>query len=197
MKLIVGITGATGSILGIKTLEALKLLNVETHLILSKWAAVNIAQETSYSVQSVNDLASHVYSIKDLGARISSGSFKTDGMIITPCSMKSLASIRMGLADNLISRAADVVLKERRTLVMSTREAPLNSIHLENMLMLSQMGAVITPPVMTFYNNPSSIDDMISHTVSRMLDIFGLDMPEAVRWAGLHKSVDKTNNQTK
>lgn len=151
---------------------------------LSPWAKTTIPYETTYSVERVQALASYNYSHKDQAAKISSGSFPTDGMIVAPCSMKTLASIRVGLADNLITRAADVMLKERRKLILLTREMPLSTIHLENMLGLSQMGAVIFPPMPAFYNQPETIDDMVNHIVFRVMDQIGLPQSEAKRWEG-------------
>lgn len=181
-KIVVGISGATGAIYGIRILEALRDCGVETHLILSSWAEKTIKIETSYSVEEVKSLATQVHSSSNQAAIISSGSFITDGMIIAPCSMKSLASISYGLADNLLSRAADVILKERRKLVIVPREAPLSEIHLENMLRLARMGSVILPPMPAFYNKPKSIDDIVNHTVSRVLDQFGIDNDLTNRW---------------
>lgn len=185
MKVVVGITGATGAPFGIKILEALRESQVETHLVLSKWAAVTIAHETNYTIKDVQALADYSYSFDDQSARISSGSMRMDGMIIAPCSMKTLASIRNGIADNLIARAADVMLKEKKTLVLMTRETPLNTIHLENMTELSKMGVTIFPPVPAFYNLPETLDDMINHLVYRVLDQFDIDHPNAKRWDGL------------
>ncbi|GGH78355.1 4-hydroxy-3-polyprenylbenzoate decarboxylase [Pullulanibacillus pueri] len=185
MKLIVGITGATGAILGIRILQMLKEAGVETHLVLSPWATATIQLETPYLAKEVERLADYSYSYKDQAAKISSGSFQVDGMIVAPCSMKSLASIRIGLADNLLTRSADVILKERKKLVLLTRETPFNNIHLENMLELSRMGAVIFPPMLTFYNHPKSIDDVVNHIAFRTLDQFGIQMPAAKRWEGI------------
>lgn len=182
MRIIVGISGATGAIFGIRMLEALKEKNVETHLVMSKWAEATIKIETKYSVEDVIQLASTVHSPTNQAAPISSGSFRVDGMIVAPCSMKTLASIRMGLADNLLSRSADVILKERKKLVLLTRETPLNSIHLENMLALSRMGTVILPPVPAFYNHPETIDDVVNHIVSRTLDQFDIPNSLTKRW---------------
>jgi flavin prenyltransferase len=184
VKLIVGLTGATGTIYGVRLLERLRELDVETHLVISRWGARTLAHETAYSREQVESLASAVYPPGDMGAAISSGSFKTDGMIIAPCSAKTLAAIAHGFGDNLIHRAADVILKERRRLMLAVREAPLSEIHLENMLKLSRMGAVILPPVPAFYNHPRTIDDVVDHTVARMLDAFGLEVRGAIRWAG-------------
>jgi flavin prenyltransferase len=183
-RLIVGLTGATGTIYGVRLLERLRELEVETHLVVSRWGARTLAHETLYSREHVESLATVVYPPGDMGAAISSGSFKTDGMIVAPCSAKTLAAIAHGVGDNLIHRAADVMLKERRRLVLAVREAPLSEIHLENMLKLSRMGAVILPPVPAFYNHPRTIDDVVDHTVARMLDTFGLDVAGAVRWTG-------------
>src|SRR5690625_3319504 len=182
MKIVVGISGASGDIYGIRVLEALKEHGVETHLIISSWAEKTITVETSYKVDEVKSLATHVYSSANQAALISSGSFRTDGMVIAPCSMKSLASISYGLADNLITRAADVILKEKRRLVLIPREAPLNEIHLENMHRLARMGATIMPPMPAFYNKPKSIDDIINHTVSRTLDQLNIENNLTDRW---------------
>jgi 4-hydroxy-3-polyprenylbenzoate decarboxylase len=184
MRLVIGITGASGAILGIRTLELLKALSVETHLVMSRWARTTIAHETSYRVEQVEALASHVHHGDNQAAPISSGSFRTDGMIIAPCSMKTLAAIRIGYSDTLICRAADVILKERRKLVLVARESPLSEIHLENMLSLTRMGAVIFPPVPAFYSLPEKIDDMVNHMVGRVLDQFGLEAPDLRRWSG-------------
>lgn len=188
MKIIVGITGATGSIFGIRILEKLRDINeVETHLILSNWGRKTIESETNYTVEQVEQLADFVYDTADLGARISSGSFQVDAMIIAPCSMKTLASIRMGLADNLVSRAADVILKERKKLILLTRETPLNTIHLENMLALSRMGTILLPPMPAFYNHPKTIDDIVNHIAYRTVDQLGIILPGLKRWEGLQK----------
>jgi flavin prenyltransferase len=193
MRLIVSISGATGAIFGIRLLEFLRIAGVETHLVLSSWAKATIPLETTYTVEEVEALADYTYSNKDQAATISSGSFQVDGMIVAPCSMKSLASIRVGLADNLLTRAADVMLKERKKLVLLTRETPLSTIHLENMLELSRMGVVILPPMPAFYNNPRDLDDMVNHIVFRTLDQFGIHSEEAKRWAGLkeHKHTEE------
>ena len=185
MRLVVGIAGATGAIYGIRLLQMLKEAGVETDLIISDWGRVTIQHETEYTVPQVEALATQIYSNKNLAAAISSGSFRTDGMVIAPCSMKSLAAIRAGLASDLMSRAADVILKERRKLVLLPREAPLNDIHLENMLTLSRMGAVMIPPVTAFYNNPKTLNEVIDHLLYRVLDQFGIDSTGATRWTGL------------
>ncbi len=183
-RLIVGLTGATGTIYGVRLLERLRELEVEAHLVISRWGARTLAHETPYSREHIESLATVVYPPGDMGAAISSGSFNTDGMLVAPGSAHTLAAIAHGFGDNLIHRAADVILKERRRLVLAVREAPLSEIHLENMLKLSRMGAVILPPVPAFYNHPRTIDDVVDHTVARMLDVFGLDVRGAVRWAG-------------
>ena len=185
MRLIVGITGATGTVFGVRMLQVLKDSGVETHLVMSKWGARTLLHETPYTVDYVKALASQSYSDTDQGAAISSGSFVTGGMIIAPCSMRSLAAIAHGQGDNLIHRAADVILKERRRLVLLVRESPFNDIHLENMLKLSRMGVVIIPPVPAFYNHPQTLDDMINHIVMRSLDQFGIHSDASTRWDGM------------
>jgi flavin prenyltransferase len=187
MRLIVGMTGATGSILGVRLLEHLhQLPDVETHLVLSRWARTTIELETGRSAREVTALADEVHSPEDQGAAISSGSFRTDGMVIIPCSMKTLAGIRAGYAEGLIARAADVVLKERRRLVLVPRETPLSEIHLENMLALSRMGVRMVPPMPAFYNHPACVDDIVDHITARVLDQFDLPAPAARRWEGMH-----------
>lgn len=183
-RLIVGITGASGSIFGVRLLEMLQGSGIETHLIMSRWGARTLVHETSYTPEQVNALASVVHPLTDQGASISSGSFVTSGMVIAPCSVRTLSAIAHGLGDNLIHRAADVILKERRKLVLAVREAPLSEIHLENMLKLSRMGVVISPPVPAFYSRPASIDEMINYTCVRLLDQLGIHV-ETTRWAGL------------
>jgi 4-hydroxy-3-polyprenylbenzoate decarboxylase len=183
-RLIVGITGATGSIFGIRLLQALHGSGVETHAVVSKWGARTIAHETAYTLDQVQAMATTCYSPNDQGAAISSGSFVTSGMVVAPCSMRTLAAIAHGQGDNLIHRAADVILKERRKLVLVVREAPLNDIHLENMLKLSRMGVVILPPVPAFYNHPQSIDEMVDHIVMRILDQFDIHLGLTERWDG-------------
>src|SRR5215469_8229583 len=158
-RLVVGITGATGSLFGIRLLEALRGSEVETHLVISKWGARTLMHETSYTLDQVQKLATCCYSANDQGAALSSGSFLTNGMVIAPCSMRTLGAIAQGQDDHLVHRAADVILKERRKLVLLVREAPLNEIHLENMLKLSRMGVVIFPPVPAFYSHPQSLDE--------------------------------------
>jgi 4-hydroxy-3-polyprenylbenzoate decarboxylase len=184
MRLIIGITGATGTIYGVRLLERLRESRVETHLVISRWGARTLLHETPYTREQVEALATVAYAPGDMGASISSGSFRTDGMIIAPCSAKSLAAIAHGYGENLIHRAADVVLKERRKLVLAVREAPLSSIHLENMLTLARMGAMVMPPLPAFYNHPRTIDDIVDYTVARLLDQFGLEVSGAERWIG-------------
>ena len=190
MRIIVGVTGATGAIIGIRTLQILKDAGVETHLVMSKWGARTLLHETPHTVEYVKSLATRAYGESDQGAAISSGSFVTDGMLVAPCSVRTLAAIAHGHGDNLIHRAADVILKERRKLVLMVRETPLSDIHLENMLKLSRMGAVIMPPVPAFYTNPIDLNDVIDHIVMRALDQFGLHLDAAARWQGTqaHKS---------
>ncbi|MET3289088.1 UNVERIFIED_CONTAM: 4-hydroxy-3-polyprenylbenzoate decarboxylase [Brevibacillus sp. OAP136] len=190
MKIIVGMSGATGAILGIKMLQMLKEAGIETHVVISPWAQANIQYETSYTIKDVEGLAHAIYGYKDLAASISSGSFQVDGMVVAPCSMKTLASIRMGLSDNLLTRAADVILKERKKLVLVTREMPLNDIHLEHMLALSRMGTTIMPPMLTFYNHPVTIDDLVTHVVMRTMDQFGIHPSSSPgkRWQGMKQT---------
>ncbi|MDT4953541.1 MAG: flavin prenyltransferase [Acidobacteriota bacterium] len=183
-KLIVGLTGATGTIFGVRLLQILEGTGVETHLVMSKWAMRTLLHETVYTVEEVQQMATHFYPPGDQGAPISSGSFLTDGMIVAPCSMKTLAAIAHGMGDNLIHRAADVILKERRKLVLMVRESPFNDIHLENMLKLSRMGVVILPPMPAFYNQPRTIDDIVNHTVQRALDQFDIHIDVVSRWDG-------------
>ena len=186
MRLVVGITGATGTILGVRLLAALRELDVETHLVLSRWGRATLELETGLTASDVYDLADHVHGPGDQAAAISSGSFRTDGMIIAPCSMKTLAAIRAGYGDGLIARAADVTLKERRKLVLVPRELPFSEIHLENMLALTRMGAVVAAPVPAFYTKPRSVEDIVEHICARVLDQFGLDLP-VVRWPDCRK----------
>jgi 4-hydroxy-3-polyprenylbenzoate decarboxylase len=184
MKLIVAITGATGAIYGVRILQRLREAGAETHLVISRWGARTLLHETPYSREQVESLATVNYAPADMGAAISSGSFRTDGMVIAPCSAKTLAAVAHGFGENLVHRAADVILKERRRLVLVVREAPLSDIHLENMLKLSRMGAVVLPPMPAFYNHPRTVDDVIDHTVSRVLDQFGVEVAGAERWTG-------------
>lgn len=184
-RIVVAITGATGAIYGVQLLRALAELGVERHLIVSRWGAVTLLRETGLTAREAGALASVVHGRDNQAATIASGSFRHDGMIIAPCSMRTLTAIRHGHADNLITRAADVTLKERRRLVLLPRESPLNEIHLESMLALTRMGVIIAPPMPAFYSSPTSTDDVVAHTVGRALDLFDLEMPELRRWAGV------------
>ena len=181
-RLIVGISGASGVIYGLRLLEALKPLAVETHLVMTKAAEMTLGYETELKAAQVRDLADVAYAIADVGAPISSGSFRTLGMVVAPCSVRSMSEIATGVTSNLLTRAADVCLKERRRLVLMLRETPLHSGHLRNMLALSDMGAVIAPPVPGFYARPESVDDIVDHSVGRVLDLFDLDSGKLRRW---------------
>ena len=185
-RIVVGVTGATGAVLGVELLRRLQQCpDVETHLVLSRWARATIHLETELSVRDVEGLADVVYSFDDQAAAISSGSFRVGGMVIVPCSMKTLAGIRTGYADGLICRAADVTLKEHRPLVLVPRETPLSEIHLDNMLALARMGARIVPPMPAFYNHPATVGDIVDHVVTRVLDQFDIESPTAQRWNGV------------
>ena len=181
-RLILGISGASGAIYGVRLLEALRALGIESHLVMSKAAEMTIGYETDLTPASVKAMADVVHPIGDLGAPISSGSFPTLGMIIAPCSVRSLAEIATGVTSSLLTRAADVTLKERRRLVLMLRETPLHSGHLRNMLALADMGAVIAPPVPAFYIRPTSIGELVDHSIGRVLDLFGLESGLARRW---------------
>ncbi|MDD2735703.1 MAG: UbiX family flavin prenyltransferase [Desulfuromonadaceae bacterium] len=183
-KLIVGMTGATGAILGVRLLEVLKDSDVETHLIASKWALQTVEHETGLSAREIMDMATVSYRADDMGATVSSGSFLTAGMVVVPCSMRSVAAIAHGTGDHLVHRAADVILKERRKLVLVARETPLSDIHLENLLKLSRMGVTILPPMPAFYNHPESLNDVVDHIVQRLLDQFNIDINVGQRWDG-------------
>ncbi|KAI6781169.1 uncharacterized protein J7T54_002525 [Emericellopsis cladophorae] len=183
-RIVVGITGATGTLYAIRILQILRALEVESHLVISKWALATMKYETSLTEAQVRALASVCYTAKDVSAPIASGSFQHDGMMIVPCSMKTLSAVRTGFCDDLISRAADVSLKENRKLVMAVRETPLNDIHLENMLFLRRAGACIFPPVPSFYNRPETLEDMVDQTAGRMLDQMGIFTEGFERWEG-------------
>ena len=187
-RLIVGITGATGAIFGVRILKALSETDIETHLVASQWAIRTIEHETPYSFKDVRAMAKVYHEPKNMGASVSSGSFLTEGMVIAPCSMRSLAAIAQGNGDHLVHRAADVVLKERRRLVLVAREMPLSEIHLENMLKLSRMGATIMPPMPAMYNHPETVDDIVNHVVARVLDQFSIEVNFARRWTGQMKT---------
>lgn len=182
-RIIVAITGATGAIYGIRLLEALqKCPEVETHLILSSWAEKTIALETSFTIESVRKMTHYCHDLYNMEAPVASGSFQISGMVIIPCSMKTLAAIAHGLSENLIIRAADVMLKERKKLILVPRETPLNAIHLKNMLAVNQAGAYLIPPMPAFYNHPASINDLVNHLVGRVMDQFGLPHNLTRRW---------------
>jgi 4-hydroxy-3-polyprenylbenzoate decarboxylase len=184
-RLIVGISGASGVIYGIRMLEMLKIIGgVETHLVMSRFARMNIEIETPHTPKYVEGLADEAHNIGNQAASLSSGSFKTDGMVVAPCSMRTLSAIANSSADNLLTRAADVVLKERRTLVLMPREAPLHVGHCKLLYEAAQLGAVIAPPMPAFYNNPETIDDIVNHSVGRVLDLFDLDAGILKRWEG-------------
>ena len=182
MKISVGISGATGAVYGIKLLEELKKQGVETHLVISKWGEQTITEETPFSIEAVKSMASFYYNENDLSACISSGSFPLGAMVIAPCSMKTLAGIACGFTENLMLRAADVCLKERRKLILIARESPLSLIHLENMVKVTRAGAIIMPPVPAFYTKPSSLDDLVNQSIWKIIDQLGLPAPMYKRW---------------
>lgn len=181
-RIVLGISGATGFQYGVKALELMKAMDLEVHLVLSRGAEMTRALETDYDREAVLTLADVVHPVNDLGASIASGSFKTMGMLVAPCSMRSLAAIALGMSDNLLTRAADVVLKDRRRLVLMARETPLNLAHIDNMRRVTELGGVIFPPVPAFYQKPKNIDDIVTHSVGRALDLFGLEVPALPRW---------------
>ena len=181
-RLIVGISGASGTVYGVRLLQVLHGSDIETHLVMTRSAEVTLAYETDIKVKDVHALADVVHPVADIGAAISSGSFKTEGMIVAPCSIRSLAEIAYGNTTNLLSRAADVVLKERRRLVLMVRETPLHIGHLRTMTQATENGAVVMPPMPAFYARPQSLDDMINHTIGRALDLFGIDNTLVRRW---------------
>lgn len=182
-RLVVGITGASGAILGIELLQAMRTFpDWETHLVVSNGGRRTIAYETSWTLQAVAALATRFHPIEDVGALIASGTFKTAGMVVVPCSMKTVAGISTGYSDNLLLRAADVMIKERRKLVLVARESPLSLVHLRNLQSVAELGAVILPPVLTFYNHPACIEDMSRHIVGKILDVFDLELPRFRRW---------------
>ena len=195
MRLIIGMSGASGVIYGIRLLEVLqKVAEVETHLVMSESAKMNIAIETDWAARDVKALADHVYSNKDIAATIASGSFKTDGMVIAPCSIKTLSAVANSDADSLLVRAADVILKERRRLVLVPRETPLHTGHCELLLKASRIGAIIAPPMPAHYIKPQTIDDLVNHHVGRVLDLFDLDPGLVKRWQGIPKKEGKAND---
>ena len=185
-RLIIGISGATGAIYGVRLLQVLKSApDIETHLVMSKAAERTITYETELTIPQVRAMADASYNIADIGATISSGSFQTEGMIIAPCSMKTLSAVAHSLSIDLLGRAADVILKERRPLVLLVREAPLHLGHLRLMVQAAEMGAIIVPPVPAFYNFPKTLDDIVNHTVGRVLDLFHIDVDIVKRWQGM------------
>ena len=185
-RLIVAITGASGAVYGVRLLEQLRALgSIETHLMISDAAALNLHHELDKKRVDIEALASHVHSVRDIGACVASGSFRSDGMVIAPCSMKTLAAVAHGMCDNLITRAADVMLKERRKVVLMVRETPFNLAHLRNMTAVTEMGGIIFPPLPAFYQQPQSIEEMVDHTVGRVLDQFGIEQSLAPQWQGL------------
>lgn len=184
-RLVVGITGASGVIYGIRLLEVLKQLDIETHVILSPSAKITVVAETRYSVDSVEKLASKVFKYSDIAAEISSGSYETDGMIVIPCSMHTLGALASGVADNLLTRAAEVTMKEQRPLILVPRETPLTLIHLENMTRLSQAGAIMVPAMPGFYFMPKSLDEIVDHIVGKVLDLLKLKHSLYRRWKGV------------
>ncbi|HJV00577.1 MAG TPA: UbiX family flavin prenyltransferase [Burkholderiaceae bacterium] len=190
-RLIIAITGATGAVYGVRLLQHLQAMpGVETHVLISDAAVLTLQQETGMTRRAVEALADVVHKTRDVGASIASGSFQSDGMVIAPCSMKTLAAVAHGLSDNLITRAADVVLKERRRLVLMVRETPFNLAHLRNMTAVTEMGGIIFPPLPSFYHQPKSIDEMVDHTVARVIDLFGIDHALAPRWQGMKPASD-------
>ncbi|MCD6036019.1 MAG: 3-octaprenyl-4-hydroxybenzoate carboxy-lyase [Rickettsiales bacterium] len=184
-KIVIGISGASGSIYGIRLLEALRQdVSIETHLVISKSGQRTIIEETSWSIAEVEALADVVYPVADIGAAIASGSFKTLGMVITPCSVRTMSAIATGVTDNLLTRAADVMLKERRPLILMVRETPFHLGHLRNLTQLAEMGAIIAPPLPAFYPRPETVDDIVNHSIGRILDILGIENSLVTRWVG-------------
>jgi 4-hydroxy-3-polyprenylbenzoate decarboxylase len=181
-RLIVGISGASGIVFGIRMLEVLKQLNIETHLIISKAAEMTLAYESDLKAKDLREMANEYHPMTDIGANISSGSYKTLGMIIVPCSVRTMSEIASGVTGSLMSRAADVALKDRRRLVLAVRETPLHTGHLRTMTQLSEMGAIIAPIMPAFYNRPKTLEDIIDHTVGRLLDLFDIDAKLLKRW---------------
>jgi 4-hydroxy-3-polyprenylbenzoate decarboxylase len=195
-RLIVGLTGATGAIFGVRLLEELRYSSdIETHLVISNWARRTIEHETRYTLKQVRELATVCHNSNNMAAEISSGSFITEGMVIIPCSVRTLGSIAHGDGEHLVHRAADVVLKERRRLVLVVRESPLSELHLENMLKLARMGVSIVPPMPAFYNHPKSLNDMVDHIVGRVLDQFGIPAPHVKRWDGRMKTPNQVGSE--
>ena len=191
-RIVVAITGATGAVYGVRLLEELRRVGqIETHVVISKAGLLSAAAELDLGRRELEALGDVAYAEKDIGAAIASGSFKTDGMIVAPCSMRTLAAVATGVTDNLVSRAADVTLKERRRLVLLARETPLTLVHLRNMVTVTEMGAVVFPPVPAFYAKLDSLDAMVDQTVGRVLDLFALDSPLVRRWSGVSAPLDE------
>ena len=185
-RIVVAISGASGAVYGVRLLQMLRdIPGVQTHLTVSAAGYLNLRQELDMGPEQLQPLADVVYPVADVGAAIASGSFRVDGMVVAPCSMRTLGSVAHALSDNLIARAADVMLKERRRLVLMVRETPLHLAHLRNMTAATEMGAIVFPPVPAFYQRPSSIDELVTHSVSRVIDLLGLPQPHAPRWQGL------------
>ena len=191
-RLIVGISGASGIVYGVRILQALQHSGIETHLVMSDSARLTLTAETDYTHKEVEAMAFEVHNAKNIGATISSGSFKTMGMVVAPCSIRSLSEIAYGMTTSLLSRAADVVLKERRRLVLMVRETPLHAGHLKAMTQACENGAILMPPVPALYARPQTLDDMVNHTVGRCLDLFDIETDLVARWAGMGKAGDKT-----
>ncbi|KAH8886569.1 Phenylacrylic acid decarboxylase [Thozetella sp. PMI_491] len=195
-RIVIGITGATGAPYAIRMLNVLRHLGVETHLVISKWALATLKYETHWTESEIRGLAHANYTAKDLSAPIASGSFQHDGMAIVPCSMKTLAAVRVGFCDDLISRAADVSLKEGRRLLLAVRETPLSDVHLDNMLFLRRAGAVIFPPMPAFYTRPESLEDIVNQGVGRMLDSLGIHTDGFERWDGFKRESNQGYHST-
>lgn len=195
-RLVVGISGASGFVYGVRLLELLDALDIETHLVVSRAALLTMAHETDYKLADVTALASHYHRADDIAAGIASGSFRCLGMVVAPCSMRTLAEIASGVSSSLISRAADVTLKERRPLVLMARETPLTLAHLRNMTAVTEMGGIIAPPVPAFYACPENLGQMIDHTLGRVLDLFGLDAGTALRWGESNLDLASHNGQS-
>ena len=193
LPVIVGISGASGAMLGVRALEALRGLGMETHLVMSRSAQVTLAQETDLRLADLKALASHFHNVENVGASIASGSFRTAGMLVAPCSIRTLSEIATGVTSTLLTRAADVALKERRRLVLLVRETPLHLGHIRSMASVTEMGAIVMPPVPAFYAMPQTIDDVIDHTIGRALDLFGLDAGLSSRWSGVAKARGRTS----
>ena len=190
-RIIVGITGASGAIYGVRALQLLAQAGVETHLVMTRSASLTLLQEMQLQPADIAGQASVVHAIQDVGASIASGSFRTSGMLIAPCSIRTLSEIASGVTSSLLTRAADVVLKERRRLVLMVRETPLHLGHLRSMVSVTEMGAVVMPPVPAFYARPQHLQDMVDHSVGRALDLFNLDVPALKRWTGMDDALDQ------